>query len=80
MKMLEKRSMLLFTLRERFEQHFDSSVVVRGTVYPGVVIESHGRYWSTETPKKGITLIFDQETGRIIEVSEAEPKEGEKSA
>jgi len=80
MKMLEKRSMLLFTLRERFEQHYDSSVVVRGTVYPGVVIESHGRYWSTETPKKGITLIFDQETGRIIEASEAEPKEGEKSA
>ena len=67
MKVLEKRGLMLFTLRERFEQHFDASITVRGTIYPGVSVESHGRYWSTDTPKKGVTLHFDQETGHIIE-------------
>jgi uncharacterized protein len=73
MKTVEKRGLLLFTLRERFEQHFDSAVQIRGTVYPGVVVESHGRYWKTDSPKKGITLRFDQETGHIIEQSGEKP-------
>jgi uncharacterized protein (DUF342 family) len=80
MKMLEKRGLMLFTLRERFEQHFDAKIEVRGTIYPGVVIESHGRYWSTTTPKKGINLAFDQETGHIVEEKPSSADKGEKSA
>jgi len=80
MKAVEKRGLLLFTLRERFEQHFDSAIQIRGTIYPGVVVESHGRYWKTDSPKKGITLRFDQETGHIIEQSGENPgKEPEKN-
>lgn len=66
MKALEKRGLILFTLRERFEQHFDSKIEVRGTIYPGVVVESHGRYWNTDKPLKGAVLVFDQETGHIV--------------
>ncbi len=80
MKMLEKRGLMLFTLRERFEQHFDAKIEVRGTIYPGAVIESHGRYWSTSTPKKGISLVFDQETGHIVEEKSSPADKGEKSA
>ena len=67
MKLIEKRSMRLFTLREKFEEHFPSEVEVRGKLYPGVVFESHGRYHEIDSEKKGVVLIFDQKTGRIVE-------------
>lgn len=67
LKHLEKRGLRLFTLRERFEQHYESEIHIRGTIYPGVVVESHGRYWSTDSPKKQVRLRFDQEHGYIVE-------------
>ena len=67
MKLIEKRSMRLFTLREKFEEHFPSEVEIRGTLYPGVVFESHGRYHEIDAEKKGVVLIFDPKTGRITE-------------
>ncbi|MCX7786732.1 MAG: FapA family protein [Spirochaetes bacterium] len=67
LKLIESLSLKLFTLREKFEEHFPSQIVVRGTVYPGVVIESHGRYHEFTTPKKNIKIQFDQSTGRITE-------------
>ncbi len=74
LKIIEKRSMRLFTLRERYEEHFNSKVVVRGSLYPGVVIESHGRFFETAKPLKNLTIWFNQENGRI-ESEQTEEKE-----
>ncbi len=65
MKSLEKKGVRLFTLREKFEEHFESEVLIRGTVFPGVVFESHGRFYDVKTEKKGIRIFFNRETGRI---------------
>ncbi len=67
MKSLEKKGVRLFTLREKFEEHFESEIIVRGTVFPGVVFESHGRYHDIKAEKKSIRIFFNQETGRIEE-------------
>ncbi|MFO7731284.1 MAG: flagellar assembly protein A [Spirochaetia bacterium] len=74
LKMIEKRSMRLFTLRERYEQHFSSKIVIRGTLYPGVVIESHGRFYEASKPEKDINIEFNQKDGRIV-VTPNEKKE-----
>lgn len=66
LKILEKRGLRLFTLRERFEQHFDSKIDVTGTLYPGTILESHGRYHEVKEPKKNVTIKFDQQSGRIL--------------
>jgi len=67
MKVLEKRGVRLFTLRERFEEHFASDLIIRGTIYPGVILESHGRYHEIKTEKKNLLIKFNLETGRIEE-------------
>ncbi len=68
LKYLEKRSLRLFTLREKFEEHFPSEIRVRGYVYPGVVIESHGRTYEPKTAKKGVKIVFNQQTGQIEDI------------
>lgn len=72
LKTLEKRGLRVFTLRERFEEHFESEVVIHGSVYPGVVLESHGRELEITTAKKNVAFTFDRETGRIEETGEKE--------
>ena len=72
MKVLEKRGLRLFTLREKFEEHFPSEVRVRGTLYPGAVIESHGRYFESKEEKKGITIVFNSESGQLEEKANKE--------
>lgn len=72
MKILEKRGLRLFTLREKFEEHFPSEVQVRGTMYPGVVVESHGRYYEPKEEKKNITIVFNLESGQLEEKSNRE--------
>jgi uncharacterized protein (DUF342 family) len=67
LKLIETRKMRLITLRDRYEQHIPSEVVVRGTLYPGAVLESHGRRYETRTEKKMITLHFDAARGAIVE-------------
>ncbi len=66
-KGMEKRSLRLFTLRERFEEHYPSRVKVRGTLYPGVSFESHGRTHEVTQERKSVELVFDQDSGRILE-------------
>lgn len=65
LKLMEKRGLRLFTLRERFEQHFPSKVVVNGDVHAGTVFESHGRTVEIKRPRKGIVVEFDPHTGNI---------------
>ncbi|MEA1910102.1 MAG: FapA family protein [Spirochaetota bacterium] len=69
MKLMEKRGLRLFTLRERFEEHFESNITVRGTLYPGVLLESHGRYHEITSEKKNLIITFNLETGKIEESS-----------
>ncbi len=66
-KLLEKRSIRLFDFREKFEEHFTGAEVrVRGTVYPGVVLESHGRFYEVQARKSQVSFTFDK-GGRIVE-------------
>lgn len=67
MKLLEKRNLKVFTLREKFEEHFESEIRVRGMVFPGTVIESHGRQIEITAPKKGVVFTFNTTSGRIEE-------------
>ncbi|MBI9107268.1 MAG: DUF342 domain-containing protein [Spirochaetales bacterium] len=69
MKILEKRSLRVFTLKERFEQHHPGEVIVRGEVFPGVVFESHGRYLEISKKEKAVKILFNQETGMLETVS-----------
>ena len=69
MKIMEKRSLRLFTFREKFEEHFPSEVKVKGTLFPGVVIESHGRYYETKQEKKNVSIMFNLDTGQLEEKS-----------
>lgn len=67
MKLTEKYGMHLFTLREKFEEHHESGILVRGAVFPGVVMESHGRYYEVKQKKTQLAFVFDRELGRIQE-------------
>ncbi|MHC6203222.1 FapA family protein [Breznakiellaceae bacterium SP9] len=69
MKLLQTLNLKMFTLRERFEEHFDSEVRIRGTIYPGVVMESHNRYYEVIQARSRVIFYFDRETGRIRERS-----------
>lgn len=69
LKLLEKRGLRTFTLRERFEEHHESELVVHGTLWPGVVIETHGRTLEVTSPKKNVTLVFSPKSGHIEERS-----------
>ena len=65
LKLMEKRGLRLFTLRERFEQHFPSRIVVHQEVHAGTTFESHGRTVEVTTPRKAITVEFNPHTGNI---------------
>jgi len=67
MKLIEQRKMRLITLRDKYDEHVPSEVFVRGTLFPGAVLESHGRRYETVTEKKMITLMFDPARGKIVE-------------
>jgi len=67
MKLIEQRKMRLIMLRDKYDEHVQSEVVVRGTLYPGAILESHGRRYETRTEKKMISLHFDPVQGRIVE-------------
>jgi uncharacterized protein len=67
MKLLEKRTHRVFDLREKFEAHVASEVRVRGTVYPGVILESHNRFYEVRSKKSKVVFSFDQALGRVVE-------------
>jgi uncharacterized protein (DUF342 family) len=67
LKLREKYSLTIFTLSEKFEEHHESEIAVKGLVHPGVVIESHGRYYEITEKRQGVVFFFDKETGRIME-------------
>ena len=66
-KLLEKRSLRVFEMREKFEEHFPAEIQVRGTVYPGVIIESHNRFHEVRQKKQKVAFTFDPQLGRIVD-------------
>jgi hypothetical protein len=66
-KVMEQRKLRLISLRDKFDEHVPSEVLVRGTLFPGAVLECHGRRYEVRTEKKMITLRFDQTLGKIVE-------------
>lgn len=72
LKLLEKRGLRVFTYRERFEEHHESQIAIRGTIYPGVIITTHGRTLEITMPKKNVIISFNPESGRIEERSAKE--------
>ncbi|HUX12534.1 MAG TPA: flagellar assembly protein A, partial [Spirochaetia bacterium] len=54
LRIMEKRNLRIFTLREKFEEHFPSEIRVRGTIFAGTTIESHGRILEISSPKKRV--------------------------
>ena len=66
-KLLEKHSLKVFELREKFEEHFPGEIVVRGKVFAGVVIESHNRFHEVRQTKQKIVFSFDPQLGRVVE-------------
>ena len=67
LKAIEAKSFRLFTLRESLEEHTPSEIVVSGTVFPGVVFESHGRYYDIKTEKQRVIIRFNEKLGQIEE-------------
>jgi uncharacterized protein len=67
MKLLEKRTIRIFDLREKFETHVESEIRVRGVAYPGVIIESHNRFFEIRSKKTKVAFSFDPSLGRIVE-------------
>jgi uncharacterized protein (DUF342 family) len=66
-KLLEQEKLKLFNLREKFEEHSESEINCRGTVFPGVVIESHNRYYEVQQKRNQVIFYFDRDSGRIKE-------------
>lgn len=65
LKRNDKLTVRIFTLKEQYETHIISHVRVENTVYPGVVLESHGRYYEVRERQNHVIFIFDQKTGQI---------------
>ena len=66
-KLQEQLNIKLFNMREKFEEHFDSEIRINGTIFPGVVIESHNRYYEIKQKRSRVIFYFDCESGRIKE-------------
>ncbi len=68
-KLLKRNNVLnvrIFNLKENFEFHIPSQVIVKGTVYPGVVLETHGRYFEVMEKQEHVVFDFDQTAGQIF--------------
>jgi uncharacterized protein (DUF342 family) len=68
MKMLDKRNLKLINLRDKFDLHVPSQIIVHETLFPGVSIESHGRLYEPKSRKTAVRIVFDEQTGHIQEL------------
>ncbi len=74
LKQNEKLALRVFTLKEKFEAHVTSRIRVKNSVWPGVVLESHGRYYEVKERMNNVVFTFDLITGQILcePISQAE--------
>ena len=68
-KVLDQYNLRLFALKEKFEEHHESEIRCRGTVFPGLVIESHNRYYEVKQERNSVVFYFDRASGTIKERS-----------
>jgi len=66
-KLMEQLNLKIFTLREKFEEHHESEVRIRGSIFPGVIMESHDRYYEVMQKRNRVIFYFDRGTGSIKE-------------
>jgi len=59
----------LITLRDSFDEHQPSEILVLQTVYPRVTIESHGRLLHIKEEKRAVSFTFNPQVGKIEEKS-----------
>lgn len=64
-KMLEKKNLRIFLLKEKFEQHFPATIKIQRQIYAGTVFESHGRSLEFKNDEPGAVIIFDTNSGKI---------------
>ncbi len=67
MKLLEKRSVRMIEMHEKFDEFQPAEIAVRGSIYPGVVLESHNRFYEVREKKQRIVFSFDPQLGRIVD-------------
>ena len=65
LKILEKKGIKSFFLKEKFEIHHESEIRVNNTIFPGVTFESHGRTLEVKEKLTSVTVYFDSSTGKI---------------
>ncbi len=68
-KLLKRNNVLnvrIFNLKENFEFHIPSKIIVKGSIYPGVVLETHGRYFEIMEKQDSVVFDFDEKTGQIF--------------
>jgi hypothetical protein len=53
-------------LAAQFAEDHPAEIRVRGTVWPGVVMESHGKYYTVTEPAGRVVFRYDREAGRIV--------------
>jgi uncharacterized protein (DUF342 family) len=66
-QLAERSAQALAALQEQFKQDFPAEVEVRGVLYPGVVVESHGYSYAPTVEKHMITLRYDSKQRQIVE-------------
>ena len=64
---MQLHSKRIFILSERLEQHYPSEIAVRGVIYPGVVLKTHGRQREVKTALREVVFFFNTTSGRIEE-------------
>ncbi len=67
MKLLEKRSVRMIEMHEKFDAFQPAEISVRGTIFPGVVLESHNRFYEVREKKQRVIFSFDPQLGRIVD-------------
>lgn len=67
LKAMEKKNVKLFLLREKFEEHFESSIRVSGDLHEGTLFHSHGRTHKIKVKKQSVEVYFDRQSGKIME-------------
>ena len=67
LKTIEKKNVKLFLLREKFEEHFESSIKVTGDLNEGTTFYSHGRTMTVKSKKRSVEIYFDRNSGKISE-------------
>ncbi len=66
-KRVEEMKVSLAAMHEKLRQPVPATVEVRGTLFPGTILECRGKRYEVTTPKNMITLRFDPAQGKIVE-------------